>query len=301
MKNPFKRKEFAIGLSVIVALFILVFGINYLKGINIFTPANFYYAEYDNVSDLSMSAPVTIDGYQVGKVRDITFDYDHPGKLKVTFAVDKKLRVPVDSRATIENTLLSGAFINLHLGTSDKMLEHGARIESGSAPGLMDALQSEVLPSIGSVMHKVDSLLVSLNTLVADPALAQTISRLDGISNNILIASQGLNSTLNKDVPQIMRSAKGSLTRIDTICANLAVLSATLKNLPLDQTMASVNKTTDNLARFSTNLNNPNSTLTQLTTEAELYDRINRVAADIDSLIVDIKKNPKRYISIKLL
>lgn len=301
MKNPFKRKEFAIGLSVIVAIAILIVGIDYLKGINLFKPANFYYAEYSNVADLDLSAPVTIDGYKVGKVREITFDYEKHGKIKVTLAVDKKLHVPVDSKATIEHTLMSGAYINITLGKSSEMLPLGSVIESGSGSDLMTSLSNEVVPAVSNVMEKVDSLLTAITILVSDPALAQTIGRLDGISDNILIASQGLNTTLNKDVPLIMRSAKGSLTRIDTICANLSLLSAQLKDLPLQQTMSGVNTTVSNLSQFSSTLNNPNSSLGQLTGDAELYNRINRVAADIDSLIVDIKKNPKRYISIKLL
>ena len=106
---------------------------------------------------------------------------------------------------------------------------------------------------------------------------------------------------MRKDVPAFMHSARSVTTKIDTVSANLVALSAQLKQLPLSSTMDNVNEVTANLVRFSNQLNDQSSTLGKLTNDPELYNRLNRVTADIDSLILDIKKNPKRYISIKLL
>lgn len=303
-----KSKEFMIGISVIVALVILFFGIDYLKGINLFKPANFYYAEYDNVAGLELAAPVTIDGYKVGQVREISFDYEKHGKIRVLLALDKKLRLPEDSRAEIASTLLSGAYINITLGTSKKALAVGGTLQSSVTPDLMSSLQDNLMPQVGGVINRVDTLLGGLTTLVSDPAMLQTIRRLDGISNNVLLASEGLNNTLSKDIPGLMSNAGHTMTRIDTITYNLAVLSAQLKSLPINSTMENVhgitgnlNTVSQNLTTFSEQLNDKNSTLGMLTQDPELYNRLNRVTADIDSLIIDIKKNPKRYISIKLL
>lgn len=301
-------KEFVIGACVIGALAILIFGIDYLKGINLFKPSNFYYAEYDNVAGLELSAPITIDGYKVGQVREIEFDYTNHGKVKVLMALDKKLHLPEDSRAEIASTLLSGAYINITLGSSKKMLPVGGTLASSVTPDLMASLQDNLMPQVGGVINRVDTLLAGVNTLITDPAMYRTIQRLDGISNNILLASDGLNGTLSRDIPGLMNNAGHTLTRIDTIAYNLAILSAQLKSLPLAQTMDNVNGITGNLATVSENLstfshqlNDKNSTLGMLTQDPELYNRLNRVTADIDSLIIDIKKNPKRYISIKLL
>ncbi len=106
--KKFFSKELIIGISVIAAILILFFGIDYLKGVNLFSPANFYYASYDNVAGLEVSAPVTVDGYKVGQVREIQFDYNKPGKIKVLLALNKELRIPVDSKATMGSTLMSG-------------------------------------------------------------------------------------------------------------------------------------------------------------------------------------------------
>lgn len=295
------KKEFIIGISVIAAIAMLVIGIEYLKGINIFSPANFYYLYFDDVSGLEKSAPVSIDGFKVGIVREISYDYDNPGKIKVLVAVNKKLHIPEDSYGEMGSTLMSGAFIDIKLGKSKKMLDVGSDIPSKASKDLMASLSTDVMPAINAILPRVDSLLYNLNTLVADPALAQSIRRLDDITGNVYGATLGLKTTMNRDIPGLMGNARGITVKLDTVSANLMELSYQLKQLPLAPTMDNVNELTANLARFSNQLNDKNSTLGLLTTDPELYNRLNRVSADIDSLIVDIKRNPKRYISIKLL
>lgn len=300
MKKIF-NKEFVIGLSVTAAIIILIFGIDYLKGINLFSPANFYYASYDNVAGLEISSPVTVDGYKVGQVRDIEFDYEHPGKIKVLLALNKNLHIPVDSKASMGSTLMSGNFISITLGKSSEMLQIGSEISSYEQADLMTSLNENVMPTVNQIMPRIDSLLMNLNKLVGDPALLASIQRLDGITGNVMDATVGLNGVLNKDVPVVMRNVKSISHGLDTVTANLGILSAQLKALPLHTTVDNVNSLTNNLNKFSAQLNDPNSTLGQLMQDPELYNKLNRVAADVDSLIVDIKKNPKRYISIKLL
>lgn len=300
MKKIF-NKEFVIGLSVIAAIIILIFGIDYLKGINLFSPANFYYASYDNVAGLEISSPVTVDGYKVGQVRDIEFDYEHPGKIKVLLALNKNLHIPVDSKASMGSTLMSGNFISITLGKSSEMLQIGSEISSYDQADLMTSLNENVMPTVNQILPRIDSLLMNLNKLVGDPALLASIQRLDGITGNVMDATVGLNGVLNKDVPVVMRNVKSISHGLDTVTANLGILSAQLKALPLHTTVDNVNSLTNNLNKFSAQLNDPNSTLGQLMQDPELYNKLNRVAADVDSLIVDIKKNPKRYISIKLL
>ncbi len=300
MKKLF-TKEFKIGLWVIVALVILIFGIDFLKGINLFTPSNYYIVRYDNVQGIETSAPVTIDGYKVGQVREVKFDYEHPGKIEVVLALNKNLKVPEDSYAELTPTLMSGTQIEMHLGTSKIFLPVGGEVHPREARDFLASLQSDVVPSINNILPLVDSLLTNLNKLTGDPALVQSIARLDGITANLLATSQGLNTTMNRSVPVIVNNLGRTSQSLDTVVGNLGILSYQLKELPLRPTMENVQNVTANLEDFSAQLKNPNSTLGLLMNDPELYNKLNRVAADVDSLIVDIKKNPKRYISIKLL
>ena len=300
MKKIFNN-EFIIGVCVIAAIVILIFGIDYLKGINLFNPANYYYASYENVAGLEVSSPVTVDGFKVGQVREIQFDYENPGKIKVLLALNKDLKIPVDTKAMMGTTLMSGNFINLVLGKSAEKIAIGGDIETIENSDLMTKLSDDMLPAINAILPRVDSLLSNLNKLAGDPALLASIQRLDGITSDIKGATGALNNTMNRDIPAIMRNAKSITTGLDTVTANLGILSAQLKTLPLNSTMDNVYAVTENLTKFSKQLNDPNSSLGLLMNDPSLYKELNRVAQDVDSLIVDIKKNPKRYISIKLL
>ena len=297
----FFTKEVIIGISVALAIVILCFGIEFLKGINVFKPANFYIAEYENVEGLEVAAPVTIDGYKVGQVREINFDYENPGHIQVLIAVNKQLHLPVDSKALIGSTLLSGAYVEIQMGQSTEMIPLGGKIMSGTTPDLMASISNDVLPSISGMIPKIDSLLVSVNRLASDPALSASIKNIEAITSNLSSTSQSLNLMMKNQVPGVIKSASVAMTNLDTITSNLNLLSQELSRLPLNQTIENVNGLTSNLVKFTGNLNNPNSTLGELTQDSELYDKLNRLTADIDSLIIDIKKNPKRYISIKLL
>ena len=297
----FFTKEVVIGICVALAIAILCFGIEFLKGINVFKPANFYVAEYENVEGLEVAAPVTIDGYKVGQVREINFNYENPGKIQVLIAVNKQLHLPVDSKAIIGSTLLSGSYVEIKLGQSKEMIPLGGEIQSDVTSDLMSSLSNDIMPSVNGMLPKIDSLLISVNNLVADPALAASIKNIETITSNLSATSQNLNSIVKYQVPGLVNGANFAVANLDTITSNLSILSAELNKLPLNQTMENVNGLTQNLVKFTSNLNNPNSTLGELTQDSELYDRLNRLTADIDSLIIDIKKNPKRYISIKLL
>lgn len=302
------RKEIAIGISVIVALAILIFGIEFLKGINLFRPANFYLAYYDNVDGLEVSAPVKVNGYKVGQVREINFDYEHPGKSEVVLALNKNLRLPLDSRAVISSSLMGEAYIEIEVGKSSQLIEVGGEVPTGAGSGLIDGITDHLMPKVTTTLAIVDSLLLNLNEIVADPSLRQAIGNMEGISNNTLLASEGLNKLLNKEMPLIVRNANGIVSQldkvminVDTISGNLVLFSNELNNLPLAESVRNLNEILANLEQFSEQLKNPNSTLGLLTKDPELYNRLNTVVADVDSLIVDIKRNPKRYISIKLL
>lgn len=302
------KKEIAIGVSVIVAIVILIFGIEYLKGINLFRPANFYIAYYDNVNGLEISAPVKVNGYKVGQVREINFNYEKPGKTEVVLALNRNLHLPVDSKAVISSSLMGEAFIEINVGNSKEYLPVGGEVHTSSIPGLLDGVTESVMPQVTETLNNVNLLLTNLNKVVADPAITSTMTRLDGISNNLYIASGALNTVIGTDVPRfvntangILYNAGGVLYRVDTIASNLSSLTAELNRLPIAETMDNVNKTVANLETFSQSLKNQNSTLGKLMNDPELYNRINNVAASVDSLIVDIKRNPKRYISIKLL
>lgn len=294
------KKELIIGLCVLIALLVLFFGINFLKGVNVFKAANYYYATYTNAAGLQQSAPVTLDGFKVGQVREINYDYTNPGHVKVELSVDRELRIPKGSEAVIEQDLLGTATVVLHLSDAKEYEEVGATLLSHTQKGMLDNVTSTVMPQLGSTFAKIDSLLVNLNALVADPALAKSVERLDAITLNLEVTLRQLRASAGA-LPPVIKNVDGLTSNLNTVSSDLAVVSGKLKEAPVDSLMNNITSISANLKELSATLNNPDSSLGLITHDRELYDNLNNCAASLDSLLIDVKKNPKRYISIKLL
>ncbi len=293
--KKFFSKEVKIALAVIVSLAVLFWGIEYLKGVNIFKPANFYYVEFKNVAGLTDSAPVTINGYQIGMVRGINYDYNN-GTLVVMLGLEKDLRIPVESKAVLATDLLGTAQIELKLAKNDTYYNVGDKIPGENAKGLMDEVGGNLLPSVSNLMPKIDSILTNLNAIVANPALQQSVSRLDAITANLEASSRELSEVL----PAVMKNVDGITTNLDSITGNLNGLSAKLSELPIDTTMAGINATVVQLNDITSKLNGTESSLGMLINDRGLYDHLDGAVMSLDSLFIDIKKNPKRYVTIKV-
>lgn len=293
-------KEIGIGFSVLVALICIFFLVNYLKGINIFHSSNYYLVEYHDVKGLTISAPVTLNGYKVGQVKDITYDYDKPGNIEVELSLTSKLKIPHGSKAVITVDMLGTPSIVLHLAKGTDFHKVGDTLVGSVQDGLTDKLSGDVLPQVGPILQKIDSLLIGLNAIVSDPAMTNTVKRLNDISTNLDLAIANLRKA-SVSMPGIMQNVDSTTVNLAVLSAQISEFAANLNELPIDSTMANVNEITANLKVLSNDLNNPNSSLGLLLHDPALYNSLNKTVGNLDSLFIDIKKNPKRYISIKLL
>lgn len=298
--NKIFRKETIIGLCTVIAVLVLFFGIEYLKGVNMFKPANYYYVSYTDVNGLAVSSPVTVNGFKVGLVRDISYEYDNPGHVLVEISLDKQLRIPRGTVAQIQSDLLGTASVVLLMGTDTDSHLVGDKIAGSTDAGMMAAVGENLLPAVGNILPKVDTLLASVNRLVADSSLLAAIGRLDAISRSIDHTMRNIDASVAK-LPATMDNVRGMTDNINRISGNLAAVSDELKDLPIRPMMDNANATMSNLRQVTAELNNPQSTLGLLLHDRKLYDNLNSAMADLDSLFVDIKRSPKRYISIKLL
>ncbi|MDE6609739.1 MAG: hypothetical protein K2K33_04185, partial [Muribaculaceae bacterium] len=236
----------------------------------------------------------------VGLVHDIQYEYDNPGHVLVELNLDKKLRIPKGTIAMIQSDLLGTASVVLQMGTAPDAHPVGDHLIGKTDAGMMGAIGESLLPSVESIIPKVDTLLVSVNRLTSDSSLLAAIGRLDAISRSIDRTMRNIDASVAK-LPGTMDNVNGITSNINQISQNLATVSDELKGLPLKSMMENANTTMANLSQVTGELNNPNSTLGLLLHDRALYDNLNSAMADLDSLFVDIKRSPKRYISIKLL
>ena len=166
--------------------------------------------------------------------------------------------------------------------------------------GLMDNVSNELLPSLSAIFPTVDTLLTSLTALVANPAIANSVQRLDAITANLEQTTRQLNA-LMATLPPVVQNVNTITANVADATGNVNTLTAALAEMPIDSLSANLQTISANLRTLTEQLNDPNSSLGLLTNDPALYNNLNSAVANLDSLFIDIKRNPKRYISIKLL
>ena len=293
MKTVF-TKEAKIGLVSIVCLALLYIGINYLKGVNLFKPVNHYYVAFSNVKGVTVSSPVFVEGFKVGLVREITYDYDTTGKIAVLVSLEDKMRINKGSYITVVNSFLGGAELHIHLNTFvDDYFHSGDTIEGRMEADMMTSVQENLLPGIEQMMPKLDSILGGLQTLVNHPALTQSLTHIEQTTASLEHSSRRLDQMLAKDVPVIMENIKG-------ITANFELVSGQLKDLDLVETMQTVNATLANLKLTTDKLNSADNSLGLLLNDRQLYDNLNGTMENASLLLLDLREHPKRYVHFSL-
>ena len=285
-------KEVKIALVAIVGVVILFFGMNFLKGLNLFSSTDDYYMEFDDISGLSTSSPIYADGYKVGTVKSVEYDYSNERPIRVVVGLDKQVRVPMGSTAEIESDLMGNVKVNLLLANNPReRVMPGGTISGAIQSGAMGKVAAMV-PTIEKMLPKLDSILGSLNALLADPALAQSLHNVQTITGNLTTSTAELNTlmrTLNKGVPTLMAKANGVLDNTTTLTNNLAALDLASTKQQIDQTLSNVNEIT-------TKLNSKDGTVGLLLNDPGLYNRLNSTVQNADSLMIDLKAHPKRYV-----
>lgn len=299
MKKLF-TKEMMIGACVLIALAILFFGIEYLKGVSIFRPSNYYYAVYADVKGLEVSAPVMVNGYKIGQVDNVELMYDRPGNVLVSMSLDKKFRIPVNSKALIESSLLGTASVKIEMARGSEFYTPGDTVPAGIASGMMDQVSEQLLPGVSGMMPKLDSIFTNINNLTGNEALLQSFKNIEELTATLNSTAKALNATV-RTLPSTVGSVNGVISSVDSLVADLNRVTSEIANAPIDSTLSNFNRISADLAAITGQLQDPNSTVGALLNDSGLYDNLTKASQSLDSLLVDIRKNPKRYISIKLL
>lgn len=285
-------KEIKIALVAIVGILVMYFGINFLKGMNLFSTNNAYYMTFDDIQGLGASTPIYADGYKVGTVDGLEYDYKENGPIKVKVDINKDLRIPQGSKAEIVKDLMGNLQVNLLLANNPReRVEPGGIIPGAVNGGMMDKAAS-LVPVVEKMLPKLDSILTSVNALLADPALAASLHNVETITSNLTVSTRELNTLmagLNKQVPGMIGKANGVLDNTNRLTANLA-------SLDVQGTLNKVNQTLESAHQFTEKLNSNQGSLGLLMNDTKLYDNLMSTMGHADSLVIDLKAHPKRYV-----
>lgn len=283
------KKDIFIGISGVVALVALFFGIKFLKGENLFDTNAYYYVRFTNAHGLVKSSAVYADGFQVGIVSDIIYDYDHPGNVLVEISVDPKLKLRVGTRVQIDSGLMGGCTLNVYPGGNlASIYQMGDTIPGSEALGLMSKA-ADLVPQVQGLASKVDTLVVSLNRLVNNPDIPLILSNVEQVSKDLTVTTHHLNSLLENDFPKLAST-------YNKVGENAILLTEKLNGVDIEGTLASVDKTVKDVDHMILQMQSPEGTLGALMNDRGLYDNLNHTVQSADSLLTDFKSHPKRYI-----
>lgn len=292
----FFRKEVQIALVAIVGIIVLFFGLSYLKGLSLFSNSNTYYIKFTDISGLSASSPVYARGYRVGVVKNIIYDFEKASDILAVVQMDDRMNMPEGTSAMLESDMLGNIKINLVFPeTISGMMAKGDTIQGNVSSGAL-AKAAEMIPAIEQLLPKIDSILVSLNTLLADPAILNSLHHIDQVTGNLTTTTRQLNTMmaqLNHEVP-------GMMTKANTILDNTTELTDKINQLDFAATKAKVDATLDDVHQMTAALNSDQSSLGLLMKDPGLYNNLNATMMSADSLLMDLRYHPKRYVHFSI-
>jgi len=294
MAKKLFTRNFKIGLMVIAAIFLLYFGMNFLKGTSIFSAENKYYVLLNNVDGLQKSFPVNIKGFKVGLVGDIKYVPQHTPPFLMEINVNRKMTIPATARVEIyDDGLLGGKAVRIVFDEKDlnvaPQLNSGDTISSFVTGGLMSNIQNDLLLKISTVATQADSLMRAFRLLAESQHLQQSLAALDVTTASLAASSHQLNSLLDNDLPTFFSNVNG-------ITTDLKQFSANVSDVDLAKTVNSLDQTVGNLKSLTEKINTNDGTLGALMNDKQLYDNLKSLSDNANKLILDLKENPKRYV-----
>jgi len=297
-------KEAKVGLLAIVSLSMLYFGFNFLKGRGFFSNNNIYYISYDNTNGLLVSNPVTIHGVTVGMVTDIRLNKEK-SKVVVEVEVDDNVAIPKGSVALIrENGLLGGMQIELLLSNSQDMHQEGDTLLSNKEDGMLAAIEKRTKP----IVEKLDSTLALVNNILISfkgvgEVSKNTLQRFSSSAAELQAMVQEnrplLYGTL-QNVQQISNNLNRATTPLPQTMQKLSAVADSLQHLPLQQTIEQTRQSLAALQQVLEQANDPTGSMGALLHDKALYQNLVELSADLDKLLIDLRKNPRRYIKVSV-
>ncbi|KJF43934.1 MULTISPECIES: MlaD family protein [Draconibacterium] len=312
MKNA---KYTKLGILIVFSFAVLIWGLSYLKGNDIFKQNDYYHVYYNRIDGLVKSNDVTLNGYKVGQVTEIQFAPDNSGRLIVTFSVNSSFKIPVKSTARIISSDIMGTrSIEIVYSGESELYESNDTIQGSIEAGLKDQVSMQVLP----LKNKAEELLSTVDSAIT----VLTIIFNEDARENLTTSFAKINQTVENieattaDLQEIMASEKGN---VKNIVSNIEELTSTFKNnaAEFEATIQNLNRFSDTLANVSVTpvlnnlanasaeienilekLNSDDNSAGLLLNDDELYQSINTLSENMGFLIGDIQQNPKRYLQV---
>lgn len=301
--------ETKIGSLTAIAITTLILGFNYLKGKNLTERNDVIYAVFPSVEGLVVSSPVYINGFQVGKVSDMQASDKDLSGIIVKISLKKEINIPDNSVAILNSEILQSTSVVIRKGSSTSYVQSGDTIQTKPSTGIMGEVRNSLNPAISSL----NQALISLNNLIAKISVMmdpRTQNNLQEMVANLKASSESLKAMMDQqngalarslsNVASITGNLKDNNHKVDTIVDNIQALSGKLKNLQMDETLVSVNKTLASLNAVLNKANSKEGSLGLLLNDPKLYQELRQTNRSLNILLDDFRTHPKRYVNVSV-
>ena len=302
--------EVKVGATVIVTIVVFIWLYSFLKGNDLLSTTNHYYAVYDQINGLAESSPVEINGYKAGVVQSITFINDGSGRLVVKMSVSKGFKLPEKTVAEVTTaSILAGMKVRLVFGTGPGVYKNGDTILSRVAVSIVNKISDEIGPmkeKLSGLITQLDSTLTSVNKVLSPEFsrnLNGTVSNLNHFSKNlddVMASKAGDLKSMLADLSKFAKMLSQNSDKLDTTLTNLRNISDSLSASDIHTTISNLKSTLERTAQLMDGMNKGKGTAGQLFTNDSLYVNLNNAVASLDLLLKDVKVNPKRYVHFSL-
>jgi len=300
------NKEIKVGLIAIAIIAATIWGYSFLKGKNLLSTNDTFYAVYDNIDGLEEASPVLISGFKIGLVESIKIHKQDLNKIVVKFSIEEKINVPKNTEAIIyPASLIAGKAIKLNFSNSKEFHVSGDTVIGILEEDMISSLSTELLP----VKNKIERLVVSMDSVLTifdnerREDLKTSLDNINKITSDlekILDTKNSKLASILNNVESISSNLKNNNEQITNILENFSNISDSLEQANIKSTLLNANKTLAEFSSISAKINNGEGTIGMLINNDSLYNNLNSLAADMDSLIIDLNENPNRYVHFSL-
>ncbi|RBQ03250.1 MULTISPECIES: MlaD family protein [Pedobacter] len=301
------KNETKVGILAAFAIALLIIGYNFLKGNSIFSNETTLFARYSRVDGLTVSKPILINGYQIGRVAKLQLEPG--GTILATLNINSKYEIPENSIARLEGTdLLGSKAIVMSLGNSKKMAEDGFILNGNVEKGLMEQVQP-IQKKAELIIGKMDSILSSVNSILnpnfqknvdkSFNSIAGTLASLETTSKKVdgLVGSESVRiQSILKNVEGITANLNNNNQKITDILANINTVTDKFAAANFKETLDNANNAIADLQSVISGIKNGKGSLGLLLNDDKMYQNLNNASKNLDELMIDLKANPKRYV-----
>ncbi|WP_140939097.1 MlaD family protein [Sphingobacterium lumbrici] len=303
--------ETKVGALTAIAIALLFIGYSFLKGNDVFSSESIYYTDYDNVDGLTVSKPVMVNGYQIGRVSKMNLLTN--GKIRTEFKINDDYNIPSNTVARIISAdLLGSKAIVFDLGNSKTFAKSGDPLLSDVQANLMEKVEP-LQKKIENLVVKLDSVLSAVNTALDDEFQRDFKSSLSSISislNNMekitsevegLVGSERIRlAKIMQNLESITGNFKNNNSKLNSILSNLDNFSDDLAKTEIKATIDHANKAVKDVQAITDKINNGEGSIGLLVNDDQLYNNLNNASENLDQLVEDVKNNPGKYLKISI-